>query len=80
MKIYYDFSQFLNCSFEKIFEANLRLRKVCAISLKKSTFSFFLLGRKKKVNKLFCHHPKLTYKIIVQNRHEQVLRILSGSN
>ena len=65
MKNYYDFSQFLNCSCEIYFEANLRFQKGCVISLKK-------LSRKEKVNILLWHHPKLTYEIIVQNGHEQV--------
>ena len=66
MKIYYDFSQFLICSCEIYFEANLRLRKGCVISLKKSTaIRSFFDSSEKKVN-------KLTYEITVQNGHEQV--------
>ena len=53
IKIYYDFSQFLNCSFEIYSEANLRLRKGCVISLKKSmAINFFFDYAERKKNKL----------------------------
>ena len=76
MKIYYDFSQFLNCSCEIYFEANsrldifeLQLVKGFVISLKKfhsSSFFFLTPGRKKKVNKFSWNRPKITDEIIVQ--------------
>ena len=37
---------------------------------------FFLLSRKKKGNRFSWHRPKLSYKIIVQNGHEQVFSLL----
>ena len=48
--------------------------KGCLISLKKFHSNLvFGLGRKKNVNESSWHHLKLSYKIIVQNGHEQVL-------
>ena len=74
MNIYYDFSQFLNYSCKIYLEANLGLRKGCVNSLKKSAAisSFFDSAERKKTKKIFLHHPKLTYEIIVQIGHEQV--------
>ena len=75
MKIYYDFSQFLNCSCEIYFEANLRLIKGCVISLKRfhGNLVFLTWHTFESANsvKKHGHHPKLMYKIFLQNGHEQ---------
>ena len=64
-------------------EANYDLEKVSWFQYKDSTeiWSSFLLGRKRKVNKLLWHHRKLMDEIIVPNGHEHFfnLKLTLGS-
>ena len=72
MKIYYDFSHF---SVKFILRQIQDLEKVARYYKKKNPQQFVLfnwVSRKKKVNKLSWHHPKITYENIVQKGHEQV--------